>query len=287
MTPYVAVSPGKASAAVATEAPRALRRDTANESTALSHLRAVSCVLSEMRRDPARDIDLRVMAGIARMSRFHFLRVFSDVTRVSPGRFYAALRIERAKRLLLDTQLAVTTICFDVGYNSLGTFTRTFTEFVGLSPSAFRHLRRRLEECPLQSLVAMHVARAAADTGIAAIEGEIDSQCATGAPIFVGLFESAVPQRLPVMGTVLRSPGRFSLQGADAVAPSHLLAAAFASDAVETDYLAPRQQDLLVGSAVVSRRVGAERPTVRLTLRRCTEFDPPILIALPALLLHA
>jgi AraC-like DNA-binding protein len=52
--------------------------------------------------------------------------------------------MEAAKLLLADTALSVTNVCLEVGYSSLGTFTRRFTEFVGLSPRAFRRLAR----CP-------------------------------------------------------------------------------------------------------------------------------------------
>jgi len=48
------------------------------------------------------------------------------------------LRITTAIRLLLTTEISVTNICFDVGYNSLGTFIRRFTELVGRSPCQLR-----------------------------------------------------------------------------------------------------------------------------------------------------
>ena len=40
--------------------------------------------------------------------------------------------------LLRETDRPVTEICFDVGFNSLGTFSRTFGEIVGESPSSHR-----------------------------------------------------------------------------------------------------------------------------------------------------
>ena len=40
--------------------------------------------------------------------------------------------------LLRETHRTVTEICFDVGFNSLGTFSRTFREIVGETPSAYR-----------------------------------------------------------------------------------------------------------------------------------------------------
>lgn len=49
-------------------------------------------------------------------------------------------RIDAAKRLLIDTTLRVIDICYEVGYNSLGTFSSRFTELVGISPQGFREL---------------------------------------------------------------------------------------------------------------------------------------------------
>ncbi len=40
--------------------------------------------------------------------------------------------------LLCETDGSVTDICFDVGFNSLGTFSRTFRDIVGESPTAYR-----------------------------------------------------------------------------------------------------------------------------------------------------
>ena len=41
--------------------------------------------------------------------------------------------------LLRETERPVTEICLDVGFTSLGSFSRTFTRVVGMSPSAYRH----------------------------------------------------------------------------------------------------------------------------------------------------
>ena len=41
--------------------------------------------------------------------------------------------------LLRETERSVTDVCFDVGFTSLGTFSRTFREIVGETPSAYRH----------------------------------------------------------------------------------------------------------------------------------------------------
>ncbi|HZJ10476.1 MAG TPA: helix-turn-helix transcriptional regulator [Trueperaceae bacterium] len=84
------------------------------------------------------EIDVRALAKSVGMSEAHFSRTFKDVFAETPHRYLQRRRVERAMFLLRDDQRSITDICFDVGFNSLGTFSRTFKEIVGLSPSTFR-----------------------------------------------------------------------------------------------------------------------------------------------------
>jgi len=56
----------------------------------------------------------------------------------TPHHYLQRRRVERAMELLRETDASVTDICFDVGFNSLGTFSRTFRAIVGEPPSAYR-----------------------------------------------------------------------------------------------------------------------------------------------------
>ena len=85
-------------------------------------------------------LSLDDLAQSVRVSKYHFLRVFTRVTGVTPGRFLSAVRLHEAKRLLLSTSLTVADISAQVGYSSTGSFTRRFTESVGLSPTQYRKL---------------------------------------------------------------------------------------------------------------------------------------------------
>jgi len=77
-------------------------------------------------------LTLAELADAAILSRFYFSRVFRNVTGTSPGRFLTAIRLYKAKNLLLSTSLSVTELSYRVGYNSLGTFTTRFTKSVGV-----------------------------------------------------------------------------------------------------------------------------------------------------------
>jgi AraC family transcriptional regulator len=249
------------------------------------HKRAIGAVIEVARKDPSAPLDLTAMAAIASMGECHFLRVFEEVTSVSPVRFLAALRIERAKHLLLETSLSVTTICFEVGYNSLGTFTRLFTEYVGLCPGSFRRLHEELLRSPIDGMIAKYLRRQPPLCLQCAIAGSVTGPTGFQGVIFLGLFPSTMPRGWPVAGSLLPRQGRFELAGPGNSTPSCLMAAGFPADSTVTQYLLPSPNELLVDAVSLPRQFSQSPPqTIDLTLRPLGAFDPPILIALPSLL---
>lgn len=91
-----------------------------------------------MDRRYAEPLDVGTLAAIAHLSASQFGRVFKEVYGETPHRYLQRRRVERAMTLLRQTDRAVTDIAWDVGFASLGTFSRTFSAVVGCSPSAFR-----------------------------------------------------------------------------------------------------------------------------------------------------
>jgi AraC family transcriptional regulator len=87
-------------------------------------------------------ITLNDMARIAGLSPNHFLRTFKQVFRQSPYQYIIAKRLELAQHLLCHTQQSVTDICFTVGFESLGAFSWSFRQRVGVSPLMYRRQNR-------------------------------------------------------------------------------------------------------------------------------------------------
>ncbi|MGH7722466.1 MAG: helix-turn-helix domain-containing protein [Candidatus Dormibacteria bacterium] len=85
-----------------------------------------------------RPLDVPSLARIAFMSQAHFIRAFRAAFGETPHRYLQRRRIERAMYLLRRTHRSVTDVCYDVGFTSLGTFSRTFLEIVGEKPSVYR-----------------------------------------------------------------------------------------------------------------------------------------------------
>ena len=92
----------------------------------------------EMDRRYAEPLDVPTLAAIAHLSVSQFGRVFKDVYGETPHRYLQRRRVERAMTLLRQTDRPVTDVAWDVGFASLGTFSRTFSNVVGCSPTEFR-----------------------------------------------------------------------------------------------------------------------------------------------------
>jgi AraC-like DNA-binding protein len=91
-----------------------------------------------MDRTYAQPLDIPSLARIAIVSEAHFIRTFRDTFGETPHRYLQRRRVERSMFLLRETDRSVTDICLDVGFGSLGTFSRTFREIVGQSPTQYR-----------------------------------------------------------------------------------------------------------------------------------------------------
>ncbi|MEA2496443.1 MAG: hypothetical protein QOJ29_4354 [Thermoleophilaceae bacterium] len=91
-----------------------------------------------MDRSYAKPLDIAALARAAHTSEAHFIRTFKQTFGETPHRYLQRRRLERAMALLRQTEQPVTEICLDVGFASLGTFSRTFTRVVGMSPTAYR-----------------------------------------------------------------------------------------------------------------------------------------------------
>jgi AraC-like DNA-binding protein len=91
-----------------------------------------------MDRTYAQPLDIPALAAVACVSQAHFIRTFRATFDETPHRYLQRRRVERAMFLLRETERSITDICLDVGFASLGTFSRTFRDIVGVNPTDYR-----------------------------------------------------------------------------------------------------------------------------------------------------
>ena len=96
----------------------------------------------KMDRSYDKPLDVAALARVALTSEAHFIRTFKETFGETPHRYLQRRRLERAMALLRATERPVTEICLDVGFTSLGSFSRTFTHVIGISPTAYREAWR-------------------------------------------------------------------------------------------------------------------------------------------------
>jgi len=99
------------------------------------------------------------LAKVSGVSEAHFARSFKQAFGVPPHRYLLTRRIERATALLRDTDRPITDIAFETGWESLGTFGRTFRDIAGESPRVIRE-RAQAERSALARVPACIVAAA-------------------------------------------------------------------------------------------------------------------------------
>jgi len=236
--------------------------------------RAVERVIAAMRDNLGEQLTVDDMARTAMFSKFHFTRIFRRATGVSPGRFLSAMRLQRAKQLLVSTTMNVADISVQVGYNSVGTFSSRFTRSVGLAPTAYRRLGG----------FAPHIGAGGEPraSSAACVSGRIlMPPDARGGLIFVGLFRERVPEGRPAQCAILPGPGPFVLNKVPR-GSWYLLAHSIAGD--------PEHLAQLPFPAATAVSVGTLGPIlvkddqiiadVDLCLSPMRTLDPPVLLAL-------
>ena len=85
-----------------------------------------------------RDVTLQEVARAVNTSTFYFCKVFKKATGLTFTDYLSRVRIEKAKNLLLNPNLRVSEIAYDVGFQSLTHFNRVFRKLTGFSPSRYR-----------------------------------------------------------------------------------------------------------------------------------------------------
>ena len=117
-----------------------LSRKNKKDGNDLSGLEDVILWMHEHYKEPYHQADYARMCAL---SEGRFAHKFKAHTGFSPGQYYIAIRMKKAKELLSDTNLPVSNVADAVGYDNALYFSRLFRNFQGMSPSAYRNIKTR------------------------------------------------------------------------------------------------------------------------------------------------
>lgn len=84
------------------------------------------------------NLSLTEIAENLEMSQYYFCRLFKQSTGVTPHQYLIQQRVERAKQLLRQPDLAITRIALECGFSNLSHFAKYFRKHTGVSPKRFR-----------------------------------------------------------------------------------------------------------------------------------------------------
>ncbi|MED4599188.1 AraC family transcriptional regulator [Paenibacillus validus] len=229
-------------------------------------------------------LPLSRLAQYAGYSPYHFTRIFKERIGLFPPILCSSLRLQKAKDLLLRTNLTVRDIALEIGQQSLGTFTTRFTERVGVTPSEFRNstLQAGNHLCSLQMLSDWRMSSPAV-TAHNQIRGTVQAEIPFEGVILIGLFAKPIPEGLPLYGTLLSSLGDFCFMN---VTPGtyYLMATSVSWGMCAMDILLPHTTLRTRSKEPLLVNPFSSVPHQQVTLHVPRLDDPPILISLPILM---
>jgi len=132
---------------------------TSAEKQHLRDLARLRRVKDRIDREYAQPLDVEALARGVNMSAGHLSRQFKLAYGESPYGYLMTRRIERAMALLRRGDLSVTEVCFEVGCQSLGTFSTRFAELVGVPPSVYKQEEEARTTAGMPACVAKQVTR--------------------------------------------------------------------------------------------------------------------------------
>lgn len=231
-------------------------------------------------------LSLEKLARYAAYSPSHFSRLFKARVGVSPQHYVASLRLHRAKQLLLSTDLSVREIGLAIGQQSLGTFTRRFSEKVGLSPARFRDSEPQVHN-QLRSLLGVDLCKVAyTNSGqrwAQPLTGTVRADAPFDGIILLGLFPTPIAEGIPIYSTMLRSPGDFCIPD---VRPGtyYLVGTTIAGEMQAREILLPYATLRTMSPQPIVVRPHGRPPHQEVKLFPRQLSDPPVLISLPFLM---
>ncbi|QYR19369.1 helix-turn-helix transcriptional regulator [Paenibacillus sp. sptzw28] len=241
-------------------------------------------VISYIHQNIFEPLPLSRLAAYISYSPYHFARIFKEKVGLPPLYYVSSLRLQKAKDLLLQTNLSVRDIGLEIGQQSLGTFTTRFTERVGVTPSDFRNsaLQADIRLRSLQELNGWRTSFPSLNRH-SRVEGTIQSTIPFEGIILIGLFAKPIPEGLPLHGTLVPSVGEFCITD---VKPGiyYLMATSVPWGMKAIDFLLPHTILRFRSLEPIIVEPNSPVPQQQVRLNVPQPDDPPILVSLSLLM---
>jgi len=102
------------------------------------HERTIERIMEHIESNYHKDIGLEDAIKLSMMSKTSFCSAFKQVSGSTFNQFLTDIRIKKSTELLLNTNMTITEICFEVGFNDMAYFSRIFKKAVGVPPTTFQ-----------------------------------------------------------------------------------------------------------------------------------------------------
>ncbi len=128
---------------IATRLLHLMEADSAKASSGLLGVKRLKPAVEFLNEHSERHTSLADLAALCGVSIYHFARSFSAQLGSAPLEYQRALRVEKAKELLRESDLAIEAVGIAVGLENASNFARLFRRTVGVRPSEYRRLHLR------------------------------------------------------------------------------------------------------------------------------------------------
>lgn len=118
------------------QAPRSDQTDLETDSRAKDICRSVKEFVNKNYQE---ELSIDIISRAVSVSPFHMSRVFKEEAGCSPMQYVTRLRLGKAQVLLIHTDMSVTDIACQIGYNNSSAFNYSFQKQFGMTPLAFRN----------------------------------------------------------------------------------------------------------------------------------------------------
>lgn len=115
-------------------------RATGENSSLLNHKQNLNSAINYMKEHYTQTITIDDLSQISNISKYYFIKLFREMTGITPYRYIILIRIDQSKKLLKHTQLSVSQIAEEAGFCDSKNFITNFKNITGMTPLKFRNL---------------------------------------------------------------------------------------------------------------------------------------------------